>query len=136
MNTRQCLNEKCRFWHLKGTRRYPEDQSSNEVQQNPQFPPQFPPPSFTTRIPNSSPQNDFLGQMRAQMNKDMTAMKEQQQMFMQQMNHQFCQVMNRLKQDPPTPQVHPNAQPQSQMYANAVYQNAQGQVFVPTAPHV
>ena len=108
LNERRCFDDKCRFWHLKGTLRYPEDNSA-EAEAIP--------------IPNTNnqTQGDFLGQMKSQMQLEIqNMMRQQQQQMMQQMNQQFMQMMARLNQQVQVAQ--PNQQVQHNPLVQQVYQ--------------
>ena len=111
VNTRECLNEKCRFWHLKGTVRSRETENNASQPEAP-------------HNPQTTNQSDFLGQLKAQMSLELhNMMRQQQQQMMQQINQQFVQMMMRFNPQgqmyqatQTNPQVQHNPQVQQQVY--------------------
>ena len=122
MNRRECLRERCRFWHLKGTIREQGNRihESNhlvhnqnyETQRNKTNTQQYARPQYNQH-PNPPMANyqgqpvniqqgpavngDFLGQMREQINKDMVEIRKQQEMFMTRISQQMQLQIQQLQ---------------------------------------
>ena len=124
MSDRKCLNENCRFWHLKGTARHSEDQAPYEQDQWPevgnyannqrqannytrnqsnrynhqQNERQRQQPRSQNPPMNNDQNSDFLGTMKEQINQEMVEIRKQQNAFMERISQQI-QLIQRPSQE-------------------------------------
>ena len=168
VNDRECFNERCRYWHLKGTAReqvnrqydnnlvetpsyetqtpFQRNRSNTQQHERPTHQQYNPHPQAYVNQPMHNHQgppvnnyqgatmnNDFLGQMREQINKDLTEIRKQQEMFMtrisQQMQMQIQQLQRPNLANQENPQYH--VQPIQQVQYHHAYPQMQTNPQVP-----